>query len=101
MATASSGESAEGVKIAAKGDMADLVKALAAAQIILAVTALTSYHVQIITRLSSGYAVWYWWLAQRLAGDKKAGGFGKGVVTFMIMYAGIQAVLFSSFLPPA
>ncbi|TLS24090.1 hypothetical protein PpBr36_08514 [Pyricularia pennisetigena] len=101
MVIASSGESAEGFKIAATGDMADLVKALAAAQMILAVMALTSYHVQIITRLSSGYPVWYWWLAQLLAGDKNAGGFGQGVVTFMVMYAAIQAVLFSSFLPPA
>ncbi|KAI6371121.1 hypothetical protein MCOR25_004055 [Pyricularia grisea] len=98
---ASPGKSIGAANTAAKGDVGDLVKALAAAQIILAVTALTSYHVQIITRLSSGYAVWYWWLAQRLADDKDKGGFGKGVVTFMVMYAAIQAVLFSSFLPPA
>lgn len=84
------------------GDLTDLAKSLAGAQALLVVMAFTSYHVQIITRLSSGYPVWHWWLAQCLAGDReKAGGLGKGLVTFMVMYGAIQAVLFSSFLPPA
>ncbi|KAJ5089597.1 hypothetical protein N7532_008281 [Penicillium argentinense] len=35
---------------------------LAVPQGLLAVMALTSYHVQIINRISSGYPLWYWWL---------------------------------------
>ena len=39
----------------------NLICILALPQVTLAVLALTSYHVQIINRLSSGYVVWYWW----------------------------------------
>ncbi|KLU88533.1 GPI mannosyltransferase 2 [Magnaporthiopsis poae ATCC 64411] len=79
-----------------------LVRSMAAAQVLLATMALTSYHVQIITRLSSAYPVWYWWLAKHLAGeDGRPTGLAKGFVVFMVMYAAIQGVLFSSFLPPA
>ncbi|EJT80331.1 GPI mannosyltransferase 2 [Gaeumannomyces tritici R3-111a-1] len=79
-----------------------LVRSMAAAQVLLSVMALTSYHVQIITRLSSAYPVWYWWLAKHLAGeDGRPTGSAKGFVVFMVMYASIQGVLFSSFLPPA
>ncbi|KAJ6785693.1 hypothetical protein PWT90_00986 [Aphanocladium album] len=77
-----------------------LVQTLAASQGVVALLALTSYHVQVISRLASGYAVWYWWIAACLM-DKKSVGIGKATVTFMMMYAGIQAVLFSAFLPPA
>lgn len=79
-----------------------LVRSMAAAQVLLAIMALTSYHVQIITRLSSAYPVWYWWLAKNIAGeDGRPTGLAKGFVVFMVMYAAIQGVLFSSFLPPA
>lgn len=83
------------------------VTSMAAAQVLLSVLTLTSYHVQIITRLASGYPLWYWWLAGQLVkgqkpGDGAKGGFsGSGFVVFMVMYASIQAVLFASFLPPA
>lgn len=57
-----------------------------------------NHHVQIITRISSGYPVWYWWAADRVVrGDV----WGKRVVVFTVMYAGIQGALFTSFLPPA
>ena len=62
--------------------------------------AVTNYHIQIITRISSGYPLWYWWLANLLSDDKTAGT-GKNSVTFMVMYACIQGALFASFLPPA
>jgi len=68
---------------------------------------LTSYHVQIITRLSSGYPVWYWWLACLTLEDEKIHLFGRTwhssriVSSWMIGYALIQAGLFASFLPPA
>ncbi|OIW24402.1 mannosyltransferase [Coniochaeta ligniaria NRRL 30616] len=82
-----------------------LVKSAAAAQVLITVLTLTGSHVQIITRMASGYPLWYWWLAGQLSrGDKPVaqGGFpSSGFVMFMVMYAAIQAVLFASFLPPA
>jgi phosphatidylinositol glycan class V len=82
-----------------------LVKSAAAAQALIALLCFTSYHVQIITRLASGYPLWYWWLARQLPGSQKPGAKGRfptsGFVMFMVMYGSIQAVLFASFLPPA
>ena len=77
-----------------------LVQCMAAIQILLAVMAFTSYHVQIVTRISSAYPVWYWWLVQGLVGGTRAKLSG-GLVVFMVMYASIQGILFASFLPPA
>lgn len=77
-----------------------ILQSMVAAQVILVVMAFTRNHVQIITRLSSGYPAWYWWVAACLRSPKtrKMGG---GIVVFMVMYASIQGVLFASFLPPA
>lgn len=80
--------------------MGPFVGALAASQVLVAVLAITTYHVQIITRISSGYPVWYWWVAACLM-DKKRERAGSAIVVFMVMYAGIQGGLFASFLPPA
>ncbi|KAM0241648.1 hypothetical protein ACHAPO_001339 [Fusarium lateritium] len=77
-----------------------LVRTLAAIQTLLAILAITNYHVQIISRLSSGYPVWYWWVASCLM-DKQRQSLGYGVVVFITMYAAIQGGLFASFLPPA
>jgi len=77
-----------------------LVRTLAALQTLLAILAITNYHVQIISRLSSGYPVWYWWVASCLM-DKQRQSLGYGVVVFITMYATIQGGLFASFLPPA
>ncbi|KAH8879600.1 glycosyltransferase family 76 protein [Thozetella sp. PMI_491] len=77
-----------------------LVQSAAVAQVLLAVLAFTSYHVQIISRISSGSPLWYWWLAGSFL-DKDKAPLGKGILTFMVMYASIQGVLFASFLPPA
>lgn len=80
------------------GRLLALIRSTAAAQVLLAVLAATTYHVQIITRISSGYPVWHWWLAGRLVqGDKT----GSRIVMFMVIYASIQGALFASFLPPA
>ncbi|KAF6799592.1 gpi mannosyltransferase 2 [Colletotrichum sojae] len=77
-----------------------VVASLAASQFLLAVLAITTYHVQIITRIATGYPVWYWWVAGCLLdGERRA--LGRKVVTFSVMYALIQGVLFASFLPPA
>lgn len=88
------------VSVRSTQDHKVLVQALAASQAVVAILALTTYHVQVISRLASGYAVWYWWIASCLM-DKTSASKGRGIVIFMVMYGGIQAVLFSSFLPPA
>ncbi|KAI1387182.1 glycosyltransferase family 76 protein [Hypoxylon trugodes] len=77
-----------------------LVQSMALSQLILAVLAITNYHIQIITRISSGYPLWYWWLAGLMT-DKSTSKFGSNIVRYMVMYATIQGVLFASFLPPA
>lgn len=83
-----------------KDEFRMFIRTLAASQTILAVLAITNYHVQIITRVSSGCPVWYWWVAGCLA-DKGKQSWGKGIAIFMAMYAGVQGGLFASFLPPA
>ena len=76
-------------------------------QLLLAVLALTNYHVQIINRISSGYPVWYWWLAWLALNNHKLRFFGRPlssarlVIRLMVVYALIQGGLFASFLPPA
>ena len=83
------------------------VRRILVPQFILAVLALSIYHVQIITRLSSGYPVWYWWLASMILEDHKVKVLrkywspAKIIVQWMICYAIIQGGLFASFLPPA
>ncbi|KAL2119659.1 hypothetical protein VTJ04DRAFT_6620 [Mycothermus thermophilus] len=79
-----------------------LLTSAAAAQVLLAILALTSYHVQIITRLSSGYPLWYWWVAGKLvSSEERDRVLANRIVMFMVMYAAVQGVLFASFLPPA
>ncbi|PKX92650.1 DUF409 domain protein [Aspergillus novofumigatus IBT 16806] len=85
-----------------------LLPRLAIIQALLAVLAFTSYHVQIINRLSSGYPLWYWHLAAELISDlEDSQSTNKGIsisavaIQAMMIYGLIQAVLFGSFLPPA
>lgn len=76
---------------------------LAIPQALLAIMALTSYHVQIINRISSGYPLWYWFLAS-LAWEKTQTSDSRifaVVVRGIVIYGLVQAVLFGSFLPPA
>jgi len=96
----SAGSAAASSNAADAGRLLPLVKCLAVTQVLLAVLAVTCYHVQIITRISSAYPAWYWWLARTLVERPKSRS-GSVVVVFMIMYASIQAALFSFFLPPA
>jgi phosphatidylinositol glycan class V len=80
---------------------------LALPQLVLAILALFVYNVQIITRLSSGYPLWYIWVAERIVFPDQSASQGKTfmrssmIFRFMIMYAIIQGGLFASFLPPA
>ncbi|EAW10565.1 DUF409 domain protein [Aspergillus clavatus NRRL 1] len=85
-----------------------LLTRLSVVQGVLAVLALTSYHVQIINRISSGYPLWYWYLAAQLVGDatdssatSKRNRLPAVLMQTMMIYGLIQAILFGSFLPPA
>ncbi|SPO04794.1 related to GPI mannosyltransferase 2 [Cephalotrichum gorgonifer] len=105
-----------------------LFLSMSLAQALIALLTLTSYHVQIITRLSCAYPVWYIWLASALSppdsepdskdqaqGESRGGGedasilppgasgrkYAGAIVKYMVMYASIQGVLFATFLPPA
>lgn len=79
-----------------------LIDSMAASQVLIAVLALSSYHVQIITRVASGYPVWCWWLAGCLrSGDRGTRKLGGRIVVFGVVYALVQAALFACFLPPA
>ncbi|KAJ2903939.1 GPI mannosyltransferase 2 [Zalerion maritima] len=77
-----------------------LPQTMAASQILVAGLSVTNYHVQIITRLASGYPLWYLWLAASLR-DKSTAPTAQKLVVFLLMYSCIQGVLFASFLPPA
>lgn len=85
----------------------DILRRISIPQALLATLALTNYHVQIITRLSSGYPVWYWWLASMIFDDRDPQIFkrrwrpAKTTVRWIIIYAVMQGGLFASFLPPA
>lgn len=84
----------------ASANIQTFLRVLAAIQALLATMVLLRHHVQIISRLSSGYPLWYWWVAALLL-DKKRHRRGRVIVIFMVMYAGVQGGLFASFLPPA
>jgi phosphatidylinositol glycan class V len=75
-------------------------RVLAVTQLSVAILTITNFHVQMVTRMASGYLVWYWWVASHLLGNKKTT-VGSVVPIFMVMYASIQAALYASFLPPA
>lgn len=84
-----------------------IVQQLAVPQMVLAITALTTYHVQTITRISSGYPVWYWWLTSMILDRRESDFLGRrwsvaeGISKWIVLYALIQGGLFASFLPPA
>ena len=88
-----------------------VVSQLAIPQLILATMSLTSFHVQIINRISSGCALWYLILAIAV-NDRRAdrweaiwgvlgGGRVELVVRLMVAYAIVQGGLYAAFLPPA
>ncbi|RAH44779.1 DUF409 domain protein [Aspergillus brunneoviolaceus CBS 621.78] len=86
-----------------------LLRSLAVPQVVIAVLTFFSHHVQIITRVASGYPIWYVWVACLLlrggsATEEGGGWYRKGsslVVNCMVVYALVQGVLYASFLPPA
>jgi phosphatidylinositol glycan class V len=98
-----------------------LLRKFALPQLLLAVLALTTFHVQIINRISSGYPVWYFVVAVAMEGSRFAGvkvegevksGKGTGVMCYLeeyaewivragVVYAVVQGGLYASFMPPA
>jgi phosphatidylinositol glycan class V len=80
---------------------------LALPQLVLALAAATSFHVQIINRIASGYPLWYltvaaWFVDERAGHQGNAQtGSGQWAVRAMILYSIIQGMLFANFLPPA
>lgn len=96
--------------------MATSLLPLALVQAVLALLAVTNYHIQIITRLASGYPVWYIFIGLAIQSgsgndqDMTNGNIkrllslpvsSRTVVGWMVFYGVIQAALFASFLPPA
>ena len=67
---------------------------------VLAVLALTTFHVQIVARIASGYPLWMGGVAAAMAGGRAAGA-TRAVVRFVVLYGVVQGVLFAAFLPPA
>lgn len=74
-----------------------VVRNMAVAQLLLVAMTLITAHVQIITRISSAYPVWLWYLAASLQEGRNIGIF----VKFMVLYSIVQTSLYASFLPPA
>jgi phosphatidylinositol glycan class V len=80
---------------------------LALPQLVLAITAATNFHVQVINRLSSGYPIWYittagWIITQgSTTRREKVSKYSPWICRGLIMYALVQGTLFSNFLPPA
>ncbi|KAF4555718.1 Mannosyltransferase (PIG-V)-like protein [Elsinoe fawcettii] len=98
-----------------------VLRSLAAPQLLLSVLSATTFHVQIVNRISSGYPVWYIAIAacmterQRLGPATSSGASTESallnllrgrerqqfLVTGFVLYAFVQAGLYSNFLPPA
>ena len=72
-------------------------------QLVLAIAAASSFHVQIINRIASGYPMWYMTIATWLMdqGTTKHESLGQWAVQGMVVYSLIQGTLFANFLPPA
>ncbi|KAF2036703.1 hypothetical protein EK21DRAFT_51356 [Setomelanomma holmii] len=83
------------------------VPELALPQLVLALAAITSFHVQIVNRIASGYPTWYLMVATWLTNEQPTSSISKSrsrsqwVIRGMIMYGLVQGILFSNFLPPA
>ena len=70
-----------------------LIQRFAIPQVLLVVLALTSFHVQILNRISSGYPLLYIGLAQSSS--------SRWATHWLVVYAVVQGGLYASFLPPA
>ncbi|KAG9386627.1 GPI mannosyltransferase 2 [Pyrenophora tritici-repentis] len=80
---------------------------LALPQLLLAITAVTSFHIQIVNRIASGYPMWYLVIAQWLVDSQSTGRTEKPspkaqwIIRGFIVYSLVQGMLYANFLPPA
>ena len=87
--------------------VAHYVPELALPQLVLAIAAFTSFHVQIVNRIASGYPTWYSMVATWLVTEQLTSSGAKHqrpnqwIIRGMIIYALVQGMLFANFLPPA
>ena len=82
-----------------QGPVLQVIRNLAVSQLMLVLLTSTTAHVQIITRISSAFPVWLWYIAIS-SREGKTLLVGR-IITFMVVYSVIQGGLFASFLPPA
>lgn len=87
------------VRNVTQGPVLQVIRNLAVSQLMLVLLTSTTAHVQIITRISSAYPVWLWYLAVSCWEEKTL--LVDRIVKFMVVYSVIQGGLFASFLPPA
>jgi GPI mannosyltransferase 2 len=82
---------------------AQILRLIAVPQTVLMAATFLNSHVQIITRIASGYPIWYLWLAWAIQGHLgvQPRRISRYLVRWMVMYAMIQGGLYASFLPPA
>ncbi|KJX99364.1 gpi mannosyltransferase 2 like protein [Zymoseptoria brevis] len=88
-----------------------LMRRFAAPQLFLVVLAITTFHVQIVNRIASGYPVVYLMVAIAMEGgggqgEERMGWLGRErvvewVVRAGVVYAVVQGGLYASFMPPA
>ncbi|KAG0002533.1 hypothetical protein BGZ79_002811 [Entomortierella chlamydospora] len=64
-------------------------------------SAVTTMHIQIITRAFSCLPPVYWFAAHQFEGKVLGAGWTKSVSTFFVMYGLVGIVLFANFFPPA
>jgi phosphatidylinositol glycan class V len=80
---------------------------LALPQLLLVVSAVTSFHVQIVNRIASGYPIWYLMIAtwvvdsQRTPPVKDQSQRAQWFVRGIVIYSLVQGMLYANFLPPA
>jgi phosphatidylinositol glycan class V len=92
-------DEAKDVQKITKGTALQIIRNLAVSQLMLVMLTFTTAHVQIITRISSAYPVWLWYVATLCREEKPL--LGGSIVKFMVIYSIVQGGLFASFLPPA
>ncbi|KAE9370413.1 glycosyltransferase family 76 protein [Stipitochalara longipes BDJ] len=81
------------------GPVLQVIRNLAVSQLMLVMLTSTTAHVQIITRISSAFPVWLWYIAISCREGKTL--LVSRIVKFMVIYSVIQGGLYASFLPPA
>jgi phosphatidylinositol glycan class V len=77
----------------------NLLRSLGISQLLLTILTLSTAHAQIITRISSAYPVWLWYVV--ISSQKSNSWMAGYIVQFLAMYGVIQGGLYASFLPPA